>query len=90
MERCPDELTISIIQAIADVLDRPVEDLPPISNSIDLGALDAIVPTDSTADVTVSFRYEDLYIVVRSGYVVYVQPINREDGMSQDIASFED
>lgn len=74
MEHARREITFPIVETVSDVLGRPVDDLPPLSDSVDIEALDAIASLDQSHDVTVTFRYAGLQVLVRSGETVYVSP----------------
>jgi len=73
------EVTTTIVaELVADALDVPVEELPSLSRTIDLDALNALVTpagNESPVDLAVSFTYAGLRIHVYSGNTVYVQPI---------------
>lgn len=74
-----DEITVTVSEAVADALATPIEELPPLSNAIDLDALGAIVSSKTNArppDVTVRFEYLGLEVFVHSGGMVYAQPIS--------------
>lgn len=75
MAQPSDELIIQISEAVSEALDRPVTDLPPLMDAIDLTALGAIVSTHPSQDVSVSFSYADLRVVVRSDYTIFVYPL---------------
>jgi hypothetical protein len=73
MGQVPEEVTVPIVETAADVLGTGVEDLPPLSESVPIDGLDAVV-ADPTQDVTVTFTYAGLRVLVRSGGTVYVSP----------------
>lgn len=64
------ELTVSIAETVFGSLESPPSDLPPLSDAIDLEALETLVPADGSPDVTVAFYYEGLRVFVHSGGVV--------------------
>jgi|AntDeeMinimDraft_4_1070355.scaffolds.fasta_scaffold23057_1 hypothetical protein len=72
----PPEITIPIAETVSEALERPIEDLPPLSDSISLDGVEAIVAAASSGDVRISFTYAGLYVVVDSGQTVYVEPIH--------------
>ena len=74
MKPPPDEITLSITEAVSDALGAPVEELPPLSRSIDLDGLETLVSDERARDVTVTFSYAGLQVVVHSADVVYVHP----------------
>lgn len=81
-ERPDEEMTVIITETVSDALDAPVEDLPPLSDAVDLEALETLVTSggDGPFDgVTVTFRYSGLSVFVHSGKTVYVRPA-RDDG----------
>lgn len=73
-----DDVTVTVCETVADALATPIEELPPLSNAIDLEGLSAIV-TSKTAvrppGVTVTFEYAGLEVVVHSDGIVYARPI---------------
>ena len=77
MDQPSSEITVPVVEAASDALGCGVEDLPPLSESVSLDALDAIV-SDPSQDVTVTFSYAGLRVLVRSGQTVYVQPVQEE------------
>lgn len=81
MEKLGDEIAISIVETASDALNTPVEELPPLSEAVDVDALNAIIPstaTDQPPDVTVTFSYADLTVGVRAGNTVFVSPTHDE------------
>lgn len=76
MERPPAEIATPVADAVAEALEVPVDELPPLSESIDLDGLDAIVTKNPSQDVTVFFTYAGLRVVVHSSNAVYVHPIH--------------
>lgn len=74
------EITVRIAEAVSAALNVPIEDLPPLSQAIDLEAVEAIVTGDPDHDVTVTFAYAGLRVLVHSRRTVYVRPINDERG----------
>ena len=60
----------TVVSAVADATARDVLSLPPLYESIDPDALDAVV---ATSDAVVSFRFADHAITVESG-TVHVEP----------------
>jgi hypothetical protein len=91
MERNSDEVTVVVSELAADALGIPLEELPPLSDAIDIDALESIVsPPSATrpSDVTVTFSYSGLDVFVCSGNVVYVRPNpNGETAMRHSDAS---
>lgn len=72
-------MSVIVVETICDALETPVEELPPLSNQIDLDALDglmSVAETEPSSDVTVSFTYAGLHVMVFSNKTVYVRPIN--------------
>lgn len=67
------EIVSTVANEVSNALKKPVEQLPPLSEEIDLDALDTIVPTDSSRNVTVTFTYEGLHVFVHSGRIVRVR-----------------
>lgn len=75
MEEAQREASVLVCETVAESLEQPMETLPPLSNAIKPDALDSIVSEDSTHDVTVTFAYAGMRVLVNSGHTVYVQPL---------------
>lgn len=73
------EITVPLAETVFGSLETPASELPPLSDAIDLDALEALVPADGPPDVTVAFSYEGLRVFVHSGRVVCVRSIPGED-----------
>lgn len=73
------EISVPIAETVFGSLETPASELPPLSEAIDLDALESLVPAQASPDVTVAFRYEGLRVVVHSGRVVCVRS-DRGDG----------
>lgn len=69
------EASVLVCETVAESLQEPMETLPPLANEIDLDALDAMVTDDPSQDVTVTFSYAGMRVLVHSGSTVYVRPI---------------
>ena len=82
----PPELTIRIIEAVGDASETPIEDLPPLSNSINIGAATDVVTDDPSHDVTITFAYAGMRVLIHSNTTVYVSPISDERSPSVDKA----
>lgn len=68
------EITVTIVQAVSEALETPIEELPPLADTIDPDSLDAIVSNDPPSDVTVTFSYAGRQVLVREGRIVSVRP----------------
>lgn len=66
------EIAVPVSESIIDSLDTAAEELPPLAEAIDLEALDSIIPSEPTPEVTVTFTYEGLRVVVHSGRAICV------------------
>lgn len=73
------EITVPLAETVFGSLETPASDLPPLSDAIDLDALEALVPADGPPEVTVAFSYEGLRVFVHSGQVVCVRSSHNED-----------
>lgn len=83
MAQSPEEVCVTVTETVSDALETPVEDLPPLSNAIDIDALDALVRSTGAAGspgVTVTFTYSGLRVLVQSGQIVYVRPLRDLEG----------
>lgn len=81
MDGHPDEVTVNVVEAASDAVGASVEELPPLSERVDVDALNEIIPsapTDQPPSVTVTFSYAGLSVAVRTGNVVSVSPIRAE------------
>lgn len=79
MAQADDQLLMLVTEAVSDALDVRMEDIPPLSESISLDGLDAVVSEDRADDVTVTFPYAGLRVFVHSEGFVYVQPTRSGD-----------
>lgn len=84
MDRPSAEITLPVIEGVSDALETPMEDLPPLSDAIDLDALDTVASSDPPADVLVTFAYAETRVLVYSQDTVYVRPMEGETGVSVD------
>ena len=78
MKKSSEEPLVTITEAVSDALNTPMEELPPLSQSIDLDGLVEIVTENRSHDVTVTFPYASHRVLVHSDNTVYVCPI-RDD-----------
>lgn len=78
MEQAPTEITLAIAEAASDALGTPIETLPPLSESVDLDGVTAVVTDDPSRDVTMTFLYAGLRVIVHSGFIVYARPVEDE------------
>lgn len=86
-----DEVTVNVVEAASDALETPIEELPPLSESVDIDALNAIIPLTPTGQppsVTVTFTYAGLSVAVRAGNIVSVLPIRGEQRGTSGPRSF--
>lgn len=89
MRDTPQEITVDISQTVTDVTDLPVEELPPLSDVIDLDALDALVSganRQGAPEVTVTFSYAGVQVIVRSGRTVFVHPDGDDPDDGRDVS----
>jgi len=75
MGESPDDTMIAVAETVSNALETPIEELPPLSESIDVDALDEVVPSDQSRNVTVTFTYAGVSVFVHSGNVVAVRPV---------------
>jgi hypothetical protein len=69
------EITMPITEAVSAVVERPVETLPPLSDTINVDGLETLMTDDPAHDVTVTFAYAGLRVLVHSDRTVYVRPL---------------
>ena len=79
MRTSSEEPLVSITEAVSDALNTPMEQLPPLSQSIDLDGLVEIVTENRSHDVTVTFSYAGHRVLVHSDGTVYVRPIQNDN-----------
>ena len=82
-----DRALILVIEAASEALEVPIEDLPPLSESINLDGLDAVVNYSEDAEVTVTFSYAGLRVFVHSSGLVCVRP-RWDDGTPRSDGAF--
>lgn len=89
MRKSPEEPLLTIAESVSDALNTPIEELPPLSQSIDLEGLAAIVTGDRSHDVTVTFSYAAHRVLVHSDNTVYVRPIENDNTDRWNAANFD-
>jgi hypothetical protein len=57
-----DEPSIAIVEAIADRTGRDATDLPPLQDTVDVDALNALVRRPGHDDVRITFEYDGLVV----------------------------
>lgn len=65
---------VRIIEAVSVVSETPVETLPPLSDAIEVDGLEALITDNPVHDVTVTFAYAGVRVLVHSDRTVYVRP----------------
>lgn len=78
MGQSREEITIPIVEAVSDARETPIEELPPLTGSIDPDALETLVDDDRYQGLSVTFAYAGLRVVVHSGDTVYVGSLHDE------------
>jgi len=71
--------TETVTEVVSDALEKPVNDLPPLSRVLDPDALNRLVSSNTSTrspEVTVIFEYASLKVVIHSQEVVYARPID--------------
>lgn len=66
---CPE-----IVRAVAAVTGRDVLELPPLYDTVDADAVEALAVAGSTADLRLSFTYAETSVVVEPGEAIEVRP----------------
>jgi hypothetical protein len=69
-----EDVCVTVSETVSNALGEPVDALPPLSEAIDTDGLDAVVTNDRAQDVTITFSYAGLSVLVRSDSTVYVRP----------------
>ncbi len=72
MRKPTTEIVVKVVETVAEALEKPLDEVPPLSEVIDPDALVALM---DHRDVTIAFRYADLNVIVQSGGTVYAHPI---------------
>jgi hypothetical protein len=67
------EIAVPLSEAVFASLEQPAADLPPLSDAIDLDALERLVPAEATPEVTVAFSYQGLDVYIHSGRTICVR-----------------
>lgn len=67
------EIAVPLSEAVFASLDQPAADLPPLSDAIDLDALERLVPAETSPEITVAFSYQGLDISIHSGRAICVR-----------------
>lgn len=78
----PDDCPAALVSAVAEALDRDVEELPPLSQSIDPDIVESLFRDGSTPQIrerSLSFYYAGHDIIVDSDGVVRVVPLPSAD-----------
>lgn len=83
-----EEITVTVVQAVSEALETPIEELPPLADTIDPDALDVIVSNDPPSDVTVTFSYAGRQVLVREGTIVSVRPGRGEPETHSGMTNF--
>lgn len=86
MLQSDDRTVLLVTEAVSDALEVPIEELPPLSESISLDGLDAIVSSGNDTDVAVTFSYAGLRVFVHSREFVYVRPTYENGSPERDRA----
>ena len=71
--------TETVTEVVSEALEKPVDDLPPLSRVIDPDALNRLVSSNTSTrspEVTVIFEYASLKVVIHSQEVIYARPID--------------
>lgn len=78
MQQPRNELVVAVTEAVSDALGVPVEEVPPLAESIDPEKLDVVVTDESSRDVLLAFSHAGLRVFVHSTNTVYVRPVRDE------------
>ena len=90
MREASEETLMTITETVSDALNTPIEQLPPLSRSIDLEGLNTIVTDDPSHDVTITFSYAGHRVLVHSDSTVYVHPIQNDNTTRLDTVIFDE
>lgn len=78
-----------IAEAVSDALETPIEELPLLSDAIDPDGLDTLMSNSRCDDITVTFSYAGLRVLVHSEDTVYVRPFHSDDNDQLNPAYFD-
>ncbi|SMO53757.1 HalOD1 output domain-containing protein [Halorubrum cibi] len=84
MGRVDKDICVTVSETVSDALDEPVDALPPLFDAIDTDGLASMVTNDRSHDVTVTFSYAGMRVLVRSDSTVYVDPLRTARSDSLD------
>lgn len=70
-----DEIVLQVTEAVSKESGTPVEGLPILYDTIDVDALGALMADSPANDITVSFTYAGLHVIVHSDWTVDVRPL---------------
>lgn len=87
MEQFPEQTTVTVVETVSKALGTPHTELPPLSNAVNLDALNAAMTADSASDVTVMFTYSGLRVTVYSRETAYARPIASDGDVSEETTS---
>lgn len=79
MEQHRTDVTVAIAETVSRALEKSIEELPPLSESISLDGVEAVVSDPSSDDVQITFTYAGLRVFIDSGQTIYAEPIH--DGL---------
>lgn len=74
---------MGLVEAVAAATDRTTTDLPPLQQSIDPDALDALLTGNQSSAVSISFRYADAAVSIHRNGSIEIQvdsSLAQEDG----------
>ena len=75
MAQPPREMTTSILEPVSAVSEAAVETLPPLSNTTEADGLEAFIPDNPVYDVTITFAYAGLRVLVHSLFHPTIVPL---------------
>ncbi|MFO8115316.1 MAG: HalOD1 output domain-containing protein [Halorubrum sp.] len=90
MRASSEEPLMTIAESVSDALNVPIEELPPLSRSIDLDGLEAVITDEHSRDVTVTFSYAAHRVLVHSDNSVYVRPIQNDNTTRGERVNFNE
>jgi hypothetical protein len=69
------DLSIVLVEFLADVLDTNFREMPPLQSVIDLDAFEALLGDDNQS-IEITFVYERLEVTVSSGHVITIEEVD--------------
>lgn len=67
---------VTIVEAVADATGRQATALPPLQHTVDSDALEALLRSDSSSPITITFTYADTTVSVTRSESMEIQVVD--------------